>query len=97
MTDTITRTEVERTVKSALARTLRIPESDVRLDSRLESELGLDSMGMINVNIALEQQFHLALPACEQAPEEGLQTVRQVIDFVVAAHGRQSTQEIKSC
>ncbi len=75
------RAEIEQAVTVALARTLRIPESEVRPGSLLESELGLDSMGMINVNIALEERFNIALEPCEES--EG--TIRTVNDLVNAA------------
>jgi acyl carrier protein len=79
-----TRAEVEHAVIGALARTLRIPESQVLPGSMLESELGLDSMGMINVNIALEERFSIVLNPCEEP--EGV--IRTVDDLVNAAAKR---------
>jgi acyl carrier protein len=81
MTESVVHAEVEQVVIGALARTLRLPEEAVRPDSALENELGLDSMGAINVNIALEERFHIALPACE-GPEDVL-TVRDLVNLVV--------------
>jgi acyl carrier protein len=77
-----TRAEIEQAVVSALARTLRIPESDVHPGSRLESELGLDSMGMINVNIALEERFRIVLNPCEEAENE-IDTVEDLVNLAV--------------
>ncbi|HLJ48034.1 MAG TPA: acyl carrier protein [Bryobacteraceae bacterium] len=79
--EAFTREAMEKAVVEALARTLRIPESEIRPESRLEV-LGLDSMGMINVNIALEERFQVALPACEEGPAVQLQTVQDFADFV---------------
>ena len=81
MTDSVVHAEVEQVVISALARTLRLPEEAVRLDSKLDNDLGLDSMGAINVNIALEERFHIALSACE-GPED-VPTVRDLVNLVV--------------
>lgn len=77
-------TEIEQAVTLALARTLRIPESAVRPESLLESELGLDSLGMINVNIALEERFNIALNPCEETETQ----IRTVADLVNAAAKR---------
>ncbi len=76
-----TREAIEQALVEALVRTLRIPESEIRPESRLEV-LGLDSMGMIHVNIALEERFQVALPACEEGPEVRLETVQDLADFV---------------
>jgi acyl carrier protein len=89
------RAEVEQVVISALARTLRLPEEDVRPDSGLENDLGLDSMGAINVNIALEEQFHIVLPACE-GPEDVL-TVRDLVNLVVRKLESQPAEEASKC
>jgi len=83
------RADVEQTVVAALARTLRISETEIHPESNLENELGLDSLGMINVNIALEERFQIALPACEEGPAAAIKTVRDMTDFVYQVLERQ--------
>ena len=94
--DGSTRAEIEAAVRNALARTLRIAEADVRAESNLETELGLDSMGTINVNIALEERFGIALPALDESVEN-IHTVRQLVDFVAQELERQSVRELPAC
>ena len=89
-----TRAEIEQTVVAALARTLRINEGEIHPESNLENELGLDSLGMINVNIALEERFQIALPACEEGPAMAIKTVRDMTDFVA---GMLERQEAATC
>ena len=80
--------QIEEVVAEALARTLRIPLDRVRPESDLEGELGLDSMAMIHVNVAIEEKLHVALPACE-APEAGIRTVADLAAFTAATLERQ--------
>jgi acyl carrier protein len=82
---------LEEVVITALARALRLPIGEVRLGSRLEDDLGLDSMGMINVNVAVEEQFGIAVAACE-APEDTIRTVQDLVNFVAEKVNRSAEE-----
>ena len=77
----LSRQAVERAVRTALARVLNLPETSISLDSELEADLELDSMALIQVNIAIEEQLRVAVPAGE-TPETAVVTVRDLVDFV---------------
>jgi acyl carrier protein len=82
------REEVARAVRAALARTLKRPPEEIRPECDLESDLGLDSMALIEVNIAIEEQLRVAVPAGE-TPEQAVRTVEDLIGFVLARAGRE--------
>ena len=93
--ETATRAAIERAVISALARAVRLQPEKIVPGSRLEEDLGLDSMALIHVNIGIEEQLGIALSICE-APEEELKTVQALVDFVVRVLD-QTRQEAPSC
>jgi acyl carrier protein len=51
------RATIEEAVISAVATTLRLPPEQILPTSRLEEDLGLDSMALIHVNIKVEERF----------------------------------------
>jgi acyl carrier protein len=93
--ETPTRAAVEQAVVSALARAVRLPPEQIFPGSRLEEDLGLDSMALIHVNIGIEEQLGIALSICD-APEQELKTVQALVDFVVRVLD-QARQEAPSC
>jgi acyl carrier protein len=76
-----TQAQIEQAVILAVSRTLRLPREQVHLSSRLYEDLGLDSMGLIHVNVSVEEQLNAALYIAE-APENELATVQDLVDFV---------------
>lgn len=70
-------------VRRIIAEALRIPLDDVGLDQTLELDgLGVDSLGLIKINVLLEERFDIVLPdftAIEAAPPR---TVREVVELV---------------
>jgi acyl carrier protein len=93
--ETPTRAEVEQAVIWAVTRAVRLPPEQIHLGSRLEEDLGLDSMALIHVNIGIEEQLGSALSICD-APEQPLETVQALVDFVERAV-HQTRQEAPSC
>jgi acyl carrier protein len=81
------RDEVARAVRVALARTLGRSLEDVQPGSDLEADLGLDSMALIEVNIAIEELLRVPVPAGE-TPELAVRTVEDLVEFVAARAGR---------
>jgi acyl carrier protein len=90
-----TRAEIEAAVANAVSRTLRVPPGDVHLTSRLYEDLGLDSMGLIHVSIAVEEQLGVALSLTE-APDDELQSVQDLVTFAETRLG-QSGREVSPC
>ena len=87
------REDVELAVRTALADALERPVDEILPQSDLENDLGLDSLGLIQVNVAMEEQFHIPILDGE-SPEFALHTVEDLTTFVAGkAETSQSYQE----
>jgi acyl carrier protein len=75
---------VFQTVRAVVAEKLSRPEAGIPWDARLESELGVDSLVMIEINVLLEERFHFAMPDVAQPSELDVHTVRDLARFVAA-------------
>jgi acyl carrier protein len=80
------RDAVVAAVRTALARTRNRPLDEIRLETDLEADLGLDSMALIEVNIAIEEQLGVPVPAGE-TPELVVRTVADLAAFVLERAG----------
>jgi len=71
-----------RTLSSAM---LSVPESDLRPETRLSDDLGLDSLAAIEWGMAIEDEFGVALPedAWEQTRSYG--AVEQLLARLLGA------------
>lgn len=83
-TETPSQEEVRQEVRRILARTLRRPVAQVPLSANLEGGLGVDSMEMIEINIALEQRFCFAMPDLDTSDYARLKTVEDLARLVEA-------------
>ncbi len=83
--------EVGQEVRAIIAGALKKPVEEVPLTARLEGGLGIDSMAMIEINIALEEKFRFAMPDMASPAEANLSTVEDLARFVQA----QLTQQRK--
>jgi acyl carrier protein len=82
MSARISREEIGREVRSIIAQALNRRVDEVALDSKLEAGLGIDSMAMIEINVALESRFNFAMPDMASPAEANLQTVDDVVGLV---------------
>ena len=85
-----TRETVATVVRAVLARVLNRPIDEIRPESSLECDLGLDSLMLIHASIAIEEELRIAVPACE-APG-GAITLTTVADLIALVHGRIARQ-----
>ena len=81
--------EVALAVRRALAKVLARPLEEIRAECALEADLGLDSMALIEVNIAIEEQLRVAVPAGE-TPELAVRTVDDLVAFVRERAGQEA-------
>ena len=56
-----------------------IPESEITMDSALVEDLGLSSLGVINIATAFEEEFDIEIPE-RVIPK--LQTVRDIVEYL---------------
>jgi acyl carrier protein len=73
--------EIERKVKEILARKLDRKVEDIRGDSRLAEDLGVDSFGTVELMFEIEEAFSL------QIPDSDIEPVRTVDDIVAYLQG----------
>jgi len=71
--------DLEGSVKQILTTRLGIPASQITLDARLGDDLGMDSLDAVELAIATERQFTVAL-SDEQVAK--LETVADIVALV---------------
>jgi len=73
-------------VREVVARVLGVPAHRVRLDDALDGELGIDSMRMIRINVALEARFGVVIP--DDAP------LRTIADLVASVTSGRTSEPV---
>jgi acyl carrier protein len=66
-------------VRAVLAEALQVPIESIDLDAELDHTLGIDSLRLILVNIALEERYGVAMPEPGEVP---LRSVADLVAFV---------------
>jgi acyl carrier protein len=69
-------------VRNVLANKFHRPLAEVTPDTLLEEELGVDSMTMIEINIALEERLALSMPEFASPSDIQVRTVQDLAAFV---------------
>jgi acyl carrier protein len=89
--------DVIAAVTAVLAEKLGRPAAEIASEDTLESDLGIDSMTMIEVNIGLEERFHLTMPDFTEPGEIGVRKVKDLAAFVAARLAdRPAAQEVRA-
>jgi acyl carrier protein len=73
-------------VRQLTSHTLHVEEGDVRLDSHFINDLGADNLNMVELQLALEEEFTLDIPDSDMCQ---LATVGNVVAYIEKA--KQST------
>jgi len=73
------RTEVTKRLESVLVTELGLDEDKIEEDAHFEEDLDVDSLGVVELLMALEDEFDVKIPD-EEA--ESIVTVGQAIDLV---------------
>ncbi len=72
---------IEQRVKKIVAEQLGVNEAEIKTESSFIDDLGADSLDMVELVMALEDEFETEIPD-EEA--EKITTVQQAIDYVDA-------------
>ena len=72
---------IEQRVKKIVAEQLGVNEAEIKNASSFLDDLGADSLDMVELVMALEDEFEMEIPD-EQA--EKITTVQQAIDYATA-------------
>ena len=75
------RTEIESKLTDLLVAELGIERDDIRPDAKFEEDLDVDSLGVVELLMALEDNFGVKIPD-EEA--EQITTVGEAVDLVEA-------------
>ncbi|HZB03649.1 MAG TPA: acyl carrier protein [Actinomycetota bacterium] len=80
----MTKQEIEDRVRKVLVEQLARDESDVTTEARFEEDLDADSLDLVEVVLALEEELGVNIPEEEM---EGVKTVGQAVDLVAEKLG----------
>jgi acyl carrier protein len=75
----VTRTDVFELVRGRLAELIECDPGDIKLETRLEEDLEADSLDLVELAMALEEELSLEIPDEEL---EGIRTVGDAVEFV---------------
>jgi acyl carrier protein len=72
---------IEQRVKKIVAEQLGVNEADIKNESAFVDDLGADSLDLVELVMALEDEFECEIPDDES---DKIRTVQQAIDYVGA-------------
>ncbi|NIA25137.1 MAG: acyl carrier protein [Gammaproteobacteria bacterium] len=75
------RAEIEGRLRNLLVSELGLDETKITPEASFETDLEVDSLGVVELLMALEDEFGVTIPD-EEA--EGIGTVSQAVDVVIA-------------
>jgi acyl carrier protein len=70
---------LEDKVKKIIADTLSKGETEIRLESSLTEDLGADSLEIVELAMAMEEEFNIEIP---DEDIEKIATVKDIIDYI---------------
>lgn len=83
-TDTIAdRESVASAVCDIIAETLNVPRAAVGRDTGLDSDLGIDSMALIETQVAIEERFGITMLDVDEMEAREPKTVDDLVDVVL--------------
>lgn len=66
-------------IKSILAEQLNIDEDDIKMDSSFIDDLGADSLDIVELIMAMEEEFGIEIP---EEDAESISTVGAAVEFI---------------
>lgn len=75
----MTRTDVFELVRGRLAELIECDPGDIKIETRLEEDLEADSLDLVELAMALEEELSLEIPDEEL---EGIRTVGDAVEFI---------------
>jgi acyl carrier protein len=71
--------DIAREVKQIVADQLDLDVNDIKVESTFTTDLGADSLGLVELVLALEEHFHLEIP---DEDTEKLLTIGETIEYI---------------
>jgi acyl carrier protein len=75
----VTRSDVFDLIRGRLAELIECDPDTIKLETRLEEDLEADSLDLVELAMALEEELSLEIPDEEL---EGIRTVGDAVDFI---------------
>ncbi len=75
----MTRTDIFELIRGRLGELIERDPGTITLETRLEEDLEADSLDLVELAMALEEELSLEIPDEEL---EGIRTVRDAVDFI---------------
>ncbi len=72
---------IEQRVKKIVAEQLDVKEADIKNESSFTEDLGADSLAVVELVMALEEEFETEIP---DEDAEKITTVQQAVDYINA-------------
>lgn len=70
---------VEDRVKECIVKQLGVNEEEVSLEASVIDDLGADSLDIVELLMALEEEFEITIP---DEDSESITTVKEIVDYV---------------
>lgn len=70
---------IETKVKSIIAEQLGVSEGEIRIESSFVEDLGADSLDIVELVMAMEEEFDVEIPD-DQA--ENIKSVKDAVDYI---------------
>jgi acyl carrier protein len=70
---------IESKVKQLIAKQLGVVESTIKSDSKLVTDLGADSLDLLEIVMLIEKAFHITVEEDEYATADTLEKIVQLI------------------
>jgi len=71
--------ELEKRVAGLISKSLKIPEENVKLESSFVDDLGADSLDIVELVMAMEDEFQIDIP---DKDAELIKTVKDAVDYI---------------
>ncbi len=71
--------EILKNVKFIIHEQMRYDLEDIELETKIEEDIGADSLDKVELLMAIEEEFSLEIP---DADSEALLTVKDVVDYL---------------
>jgi acyl carrier protein len=71
--------ELQQQVKGLISKSLKIPEETIKVESQFVEDLGADSLDIVELVMALEDEFQIEIP---DKDAEAIKTVQDAVNYI---------------
>ncbi len=71
--------ELQEQVRGLISKSLKIPEETIKLESAFVDDLGADSLDIVELVMALEDEFQIEIP---DKDAESIKTVNDAVEYI---------------